>query len=994
MSKLPPNKRLKTIVGYYKPIDDIVKSYSMIDPELMAILGDARKGIIYSKPSDIETKELKDIKDELYKTVNGMKNTLDPEQILKLGAKADVLEESKEKISLVVHDKLSKVRTARNWLSKAMQCQLYYTHKSKFALSAQWIIILNQIKAVLNDNEELQNTSDATKPDVIDVEAIDNRNEHVANKEVEVMNVDNITAATGFHHGIKLNQGLLRKKMLSNEGRQTPKKGKKATFIQYSQFMKYLNGGPGKTGKAESLDGHGFVWENGVILCMTCNGKNINEPRRMQRHILSTNHKNNIDNLKESKVKTTVTITQLKSVKGDNERQHSVTPEIQAYRCEALRQVGKANISLSSFGNLSAWIDKNSQSNLSLGYATDLPRSYAETVLGQLIKEIRDLSLNCFPEYGIIFDGTPSFAEAEAIKLRFVTYEYEIVEVLVRVALFEKKLNGDNIASHLLETIMLRLGLRLEDWYTSQQDRASTNSAAIKKIKEMHKNATPTENYCNTHTLSNAGNVLIKMENIPNCFNFRKRYQKIIQYPGKAKDLAKRCYKTTVCGGSGVRFFLHYEQITQIVTYGLENVIKNIARVSAENKWSEKSSKKILKEFDNDNNRGKLAMAMFEGAVVKDAGKLLCTSAYTLEGDSPLILTAHEVFEKIDKCSNDGFELPSLLKAAEYTSRILLEVYAPLESIHRSILAELENAEQEKEGIEPEIENIRKELDDTANQTSSRGRTSRRSNIVIDQDKVESLNMRLNEAEIRYDARKKGVEEVVKKLRTHEIAMDRWNRKFPNKTVNDLVRHGKNIAKPALDYYRSNFNDEGGDMYNLKRASKACQIFNPFVLKEVSINLLELLVDDLQYFEYRCFTKEFLNRMKKELPLAIEHANKMFDWESIKPSKQYETRLDRKIKRKKLDKDHNFDWKMDAGEKACRIFEWWKVRFTDTTMFTCFRFALRLVVLSQMSSCSVERVFSQLKLVRETCGENMMEDMTEIRMFMRCNGDLNVSMDK
>ena len=85
---------------------------------------------------------------------------------------------------------------------------------------------------------------------------------------------------------------------------------------------------------------------------------------------------------------------------------------------------------------------------------------------------------------------------------------------------------------------------------------------------------------------------------------------------------------------------------------------------------------------------------------------------------------------------------------------------------------------------------------------------------------------------------------------------------------------------------------------------------------------------------------------------------------------------------------------MDAGEKACRIFEWWKVRFTDTTMFTCFRFALRLVVLSQMSSCSVEGLFSQLKLIRETCGGNMMEDMNEIRMFMRCNGDLNVNMEE
>lgn len=40
-------------------------------------------------------------------------------------------------------------------------------------------------------------------------------------------------------------------------------------------------------------------------------------------------------------------------------------------------------------------------------------------------------------------------------------------------------------------------------------------------------------------------------------------------------------------------------------------------------------------------------MAMFEGAVVKDADNLVRTSTYTLEGESLFILTAHEVFEKL-----------------------------------------------------------------------------------------------------------------------------------------------------------------------------------------------------------------------------------------------------------------------------------------------------------------------------------------------------------
>ena len=100
-----------------------------------------------------------------------------------------------------MNEKLSKVRTARNWLSKATQCKLYYTQKIKFVLSAEWIIIINQIKTVLNDNDELPKTSDATKPDIIDLETIDVSDQYVANKEAEVMNEEKILVATRFNHG-------------------------------------------------------------------------------------------------------------------------------------------------------------------------------------------------------------------------------------------------------------------------------------------------------------------------------------------------------------------------------------------------------------------------------------------------------------------------------------------------------------------------------------------------------------------------------------------------------------------------------------------------------------------------------------------------------------------------------------------------------------------------------------------------------------------------
>ena len=83
--------------------------------------------------------------------------------------------------------------------------------------------------------------------------------------------------------------------------------------------------------------------------------------------------------------------------------------------------------------------------------------------------------------------------------------------------------------------------------------------------------------------------------------------------------------------------------------------------------------------------------------------------------------------------------------------------------------------------------------------------------------------------------------------------------------------------------------------------------------------------------------------------------------------------------------------KRNPGEKASRIWEWWRLRICESKNpnLTFFAKAIRVVVLTQLSSCAVERVFSQLKLIRDTCGDNMMEDMLEIRMFERCNGNLS-----
>ena len=65
------------------------------------------------------------------------------------------------------------------------------------------------------------------------------------------------------------------------------------------------------------------------------------------------------------------------------------------------------------------------------------------------------------------------------------------------------------------------------------------------------------------------------------------------------------------------------------------------------------------------------------------------------------------------------------------------------------------------------------------------------------------------------------------------------------------------------------------------------------------------------------------------------------------------------------------------------------VEATKEKSYPMYYLALCLIVLIQLSSCSVERVFSRLKHIRDAIGDNMLEsDISEIRLFLQCNGDL------
>ena len=80
----------------------------------------------------------------------------------------------------------------------------------------------------------------------------------------------------------------------------------------------------------------------------------------------------------------------------------------------------------------------------------------------------------------------------------------------------------------------------------------------------------------------------------------------------------------------------------------------------------------------------------------------------------------------------------------------------------------------------------------------------------------------------------------------------------------------------------------------------------------------------------------------------------------------------------------NKTWKDDPIEQARRVWEWWRANRSSPGIHF-FATAARLLALVQVSSASVERIFSQVKLICETTGVQPLEETVEVRLFERCN---------
>ena len=280
----------------------------------------------------------------------------------------------------------------------------------------------------------------------------------------------------------------------------------------------------------------------------------------------------------------------------------------------------------------------------------------------------------------------------------------------------------------------------------------------------------------------------------------------------------------------------------------------------------------------------------------------------------------------------------------------------------------------------------------TQNGVSSRGRVRNSSERNLDTDAIQTTNEAIAEARQKCRQDKSILKEKQDDIELFEREYFAWKVKFPHRCEDTLLEYCANKADPVIGQYRNLFLDENGDNFRIRKAALACKLFDPLYLKgkEDELHTLFYLADQLSNFGYSEFDDDFIKLLKGEIPTAVQHANAIFNWNEIDTTKQFKTRMQRRIKRHDLSIEDVDDWQSDPGERAWKIWEWWRVRLLSEKMeLSAFRTALRLVVLSQTSSCSVERVFSRLKMIRDTCGDSCYEDMAEVRVMLQCNGNLS-----
>ena len=500
---------------------------------------------------------------------------------------------------------------------------------------------------------------------------------------------------------------------------------------------------------------------------------------------------------------------------------------------------------------------------------------------------------------------------------------------------------------------------------------------------------------------------------------FMKQWRKMIMHGGSACLLFEEVFGRKPAKGAGVRWYIKWEQVGQIQgePVGLERLLSQVVDVCVIRKYSEKSAKK-MQALGQDCRT--LASALVQSAAVVDGGKIFCWATYWLESKEFISPVTCEVFQFIEDHLNNGIPLPLVEKAAKRAAKLM-------EPLVKTWADKIAAADADVQASDVVLAAARAAAAGPAAQNPAGGNMRRRPQraaaaavpnaAVVVAGRAEEKQVEAAQAQAGLigavtvaEAEQREAKQAAQKIKDDEQA---WRTGAGPLTEEDFVLAAAQVVQPGYDYFRKLYLNPEGKLYSLRLAFYGASVLNPLVLRDIEQTSAELLVDNLKYFEFPEFTPEFLAEVKKELPQLMHQARQDFDWDSLDGAEDYNRTLTAKLKAKEaaaakaaartasIEESKRGDgrpiavdltrevqartWLDDPAEKGRRIWLWWRPRVNGVNWFRCLPTVLRLVALVQPSSAAVERIFSKLKLILDACGNNMLEETLETRIFKMYN---------
>ena len=305
----------------------------------------------------------------------------------------------------------------------------------------------------------------------------------------------------------------------------------------------------------------------------------------------------------------------------------TLSSDAKLFRMQLVQLMARANVSMGSIfaviDLLEGWAGQSGGTERQMGNYWEIHHQLWTDHLKEFVRT------GMFPEFGIMVDGTPTFASAEAFKLRAVTKEWEIVEVLLRVSLLAKGPNAEGLAAN-IEDVMEEFGLPIGNLRTAMKDRAATNQAALNLLYAKH-DVNPFAADCLAHTNSH-----VPAKNItPEYAQPQKQWNKAIMHGGNCPLQFREIFGEMPKKARGVRFYVEWEQGVQLHKVGLSRLNAEVVQPCIEKKWAEKSNKKFALAAAKPEVMGR---AIVQNCAASAAGREFCYATYVPSVPASLVL--------------------------------------------------------------------------------------------------------------------------------------------------------------------------------------------------------------------------------------------------------------------------------------------------------------------------------------------------------------------